>query len=557
MRPIRGLFLLVLSGCATARVAGTGAGAGSTMAGTGPGALRYEYPELDAASAAHLLNRLTFGPRPGDVERVGRLGVAAWLEQQLEPERLEDPAALRVREAYTLAFLPAAELFRRYPPPNLQRQAGARRRREAAGEPMDPRRDSMMQAQLGRGYREMGGQVVMATLARHATSERQLLEVMTDFWFNHFNVFIGKNNARYVTADYVERAIRPNALGRFADLLTATARHPAMLIYLDNFQSVAPDAQPPFPARRAIGRMPPEARANLPRGLNENYARELLELHTLGVDGGYTQQDVQQVARILSGWSIGGPGRGDFAFEFRPWAHDMGEKTVLGVRFPAGRGMDEGLRLLEMLAAHPSTARHISHKLCARFVSDEASDGCVDAATSAFTRSGGDIAVVVRAIVATPDFWAPQVRRAKVKSPLEFVVSALRATSASLDSTPRAAQVLQQLGQPLFMQPVPTGYPERSEDWVNSGALLARMNVAMGMAAGRLPGITTNLDVVVPATGDYDRLVADVNRAVLAGQASANTLRVIREQIADQPEPRMARALAVGLALGSPDFQRQ
>jgi uncharacterized protein (DUF1800 family) len=529
------------------------------------GAMRYEFPAADTPNAVHLLNRLAFGPGPGDVARVQAMGIGAWLEEQLFPDRLPDSVERRSREAYALAFASPNELFRRYPPPNLQRLAEQRRQREMAGE-MGPagavrEPDTMMQAQLQRGYREMGGQIAMATLARHAASERQLLEVMTDFWFNHFNVFIGKNQARYVTADYVERAIRPHALGRFVELLKAVAQHPAMLIYLDNFQSVSPDARPPMRpgGRRAAVRLPQPAPQNQPRGLNENYARELLELHTLGVDGGYTQADVQNVARILTGWGISGPrrGGGGFEFEFHGWQHDVGEKTVLGVRFPAGHGMDEGLRLLEMLAAHPATARHLSHKLCERLVADQPPDGCVDAAVGAYARSGGEIREVLRAIVAAPDFWSPQARGGKVKSPLEFVVSALRATGARPDSGARLAQVLQQLGQPLFGQQVPTGYPERAEEWVNSGALLNRMNVAMGIASGRLPGLSVSLDELVPPTGDHEALVSRVNEVILAGTGNPATLRVIRQQVSDQTEPRLARNMAVGLALGSPDFQRQ
>ena len=225
----------------------------------------------------------------------------------------------------------------------------------------------------------------------------------------------------------------------------------------------------------------------MPRGLNENYARELLELHTVGVDGGYTQQDVVDVARILTGWGIERPDRGA-AFEFHDWAHDRGEKTVLGVRFPAGHDMDEGLRLLGLLASHHATMHHVSHKLCARFVADDPPDGCVDAAVDAWHHSDGDIREVLRAIFRSPDFWAPQTRRAKVKTPLEFLVSAVRATGAVPDTTARLALVVARLGQPLFLQPAPTGYGEIQDDWVNAGALLNRMNVAVALAAGRLPG---------------------------------------------------------------------
>jgi uncharacterized protein (DUF1800 family) len=288
---------------------------------------------------------------------------------------------------------------------------------------------------------------------------------------------------------------------------------------------------------------------------NENYARELLELHTLGVDGGYTQQDVQNVARMLTGWSIGRP-RQSPEFQFNAWAHDRGEKVVLGRRFPPGRGQDEGVELLRLLARHPSTMRHLSHKLCQRFVNDRPPDGCVDAGVRAWQRTEGDMREVVRAIVTSPDFWAPEHRAVKTKTPLEFVVSAVRALGAEPDSTPALGQVVARLGQPLYGQSPPTGYPETQESWVNSGALLQRMNVALGLAAGRLPGARADLEQVVPAAESRDALIETINRTLLNGVGSPNTLRVMREQTADL-DGMAARTLLVGLALGSPEFQRQ
>jgi len=561
--------MVLAAGCASGGApAARAPDAAPTMAMTGSGPA-FAFPDADTSAALHLLNRLTFGPRPGDIERVQQLGIARWLDRQLAPAGIPDTVQAAVRRQYALAFESPAELYRQFPP-NQQAVQAARRQdgmtaRDSNGmqNPVPPGRPAVMPSER----RALGGQIVLATLTRHALSDRQLQEVMTDFWFNHFNVFIGKQADRWTTGDYVERAIRPNALGSFEDLLKAVAHHPAMLTYLDNAQSVAPGSQPPGLGRR--GAPPPDqVRRQMPTGLNENYARELLELHTLGVDGGYTQADVQNVARILSGWSIRGPGgaggrrfQGNggepFTWEFHPWAHDRGEKTVLGEQFPAGHMEDEGNRLLALLAMNPSTARHLAHKLCARFVSDDSPDGCVDHAVTAYLRSGGNIAATVRAIVSSEDFWAAANRRSKVKSPLEFVLSAMRVTGAVPDSSPRLAGVLQQLGQPLFQQQVPTGYPETQEDWVNSGALLSRMNIAMGLAAGRLPGAAVNLDAVVPLVTDRDELVARVNAAVLGGQASANTLRVLRQQINDLNDPRQARTMVVGLALGSPEFQRQ
>ena len=518
----------------------------------------FQYPAVDTSVALHLLNRLTFGPRPGDIDHVRQVGIERWLDEQLSPSHLADPVQDSVRHRWAEAFESPETLYDEFPPPQVaQRQGRAN--------------DSMQIRQVQMAGRRMGGAVVLATLERHIESNRQLEEVMTDFWFNHFNVFIGKNQDRWLTGDYIEHAIRPHALGKFEDLLKAVAHHPAMLVYLDNFQSVAPGSSPPVPPGFRAS-LPNDIQRRLPQGINENYGRELLELHTLGVDGGYTQLDVQNVARILTGWSIVGPlarrpafergfgpnpNRRPFTFEFHDWAHDRGAKLVLGVMFPAGHMQDEGERLLTMLAEQPATARHIAHKLCERLVSDDAPDGCVDHAVAAWTRTHGNIAEVIRAIVASDDFWAASARRAKVKSPLEFLVSAMRTTGAVPDTTPRLAGVLQQLGQPLFQQQVPTGYPETMESWVNSGALLNRMNIAMAIAAGRLPGLQANLDSIIPAGPDKDALVARVNAIILGGQATPNTLRVIRQQIDDMNDPYNARTFAVGLALGSPEFQKQ
>jgi uncharacterized protein (DUF1800 family) len=470
-----------------------------------------------------------------------------WIERQLAPEGLSDARLASREHDFRLLDLDREELALRYGDALRERREMQRERAASGDTARRPGPGPM------REFRELGGQLQQLAVVRAALSERQLREVMVDFWTNHFNVFVGKGADRFLTPSYIEETIRPNALGRFEDLLVATAKSPAMLFYLDNAQSVAPGASPPFPlsAPRRGGQG-----VRQPRGINENYARELLELHTLGVDGGYTQQDVIAVARIFTGWGIARPQQGA-GFEFREWAHDRGEKTVLGVRFPAGHGMDEGIRLLKLLAGQHATMHHVSQKLCARFVADEPPDGCVDAAVDAWHQSGGDIRAVLRAIVTAPDFWAPQAVRAKVKTPFEFVVSAVRATGAEPDETPRLAQVVARLGQPLYLQPAPTGYAETQADWVNSGALLARMNAAVALAAGRLPGVTANLDAVVPLTADRSQLTDLVNARVLAGTMTDHTRDVIRRQLADVGDPVMARALAVGLAIGGPEFQRQ
>src|SRR5256885_1589775 len=526
-------------------------------------------------SALHVLNRLAYGPRPGEVDRVAADGVMRWIDRQLSPGKLDDgPLAARERRFKILDY-DAGELAGIY----LDAQRERREQKRAAAT------DSMTQkpepgGPLEQRSRRLAGEFQELAVIRAVLSERQLYEVMVDFWANHFNVFFAKGADRFLTPSYIEATIRPRALGRFADLLIATAQSPAMLFYLDNWESVAPGSTPPqamrLRARPLFGRAPQFGRPPLfdpgrdpmradsqrqralermPKGVNENYARELLELHTLGVEGGYTQQDVIDVARIFTGWSMGRPQQGG-DFEFHEWAHDYGEKVVMGVTFPAGHGRDEGMCLLKLLANHPATLHHVSRQLCQRFVNDDPPDGCVDDAVAAWKRTEGDIREVLRAIFTSPDFWAAPNVRAKIKTPLEFVVSAARALGADPDPTPRLAQVVARLGEPLYLHVAPDGYPEREAAWVNSGALLDRMNVAVALASGKLPGVTVVLDSIVSA-GDADQLIGVVNEKILGGTMSENTKQVLRRELAGIGDPAQARALAVGLAIGGPEFQRQ
>src|SRR3989441_2580742 len=415
-------------------------------------ALAAQMPALTPRdSAFHALNRLAYGARPGEVDSVARFGVMKWIERQLDADHVSDShLAQREREFKILSY-DRGDLAGRYRDGIRERQ---RLKREAAATG-----DStlMRDARPMQEFRELGGELQQLAIVRAALSERQLREVMVDFWTNHFNVFVGKGADRFLLPSYIEETIRPRALDRFEDLPIATAESPAMLFYLDNAQSVAPGSVPPqqrrpfFSLRRRFGmnEMPEERRQRQqrrPTGINENYARELLELHTLGVDGGYTQQDIIEVARIFTGWSIEPPERGS-GFVFRDWAHDRGEKHVFGLTFNDD-GKDEGIRLLKFLASQHATMHHVSAKLCARFVADEPPDGCVDAAVAAWQKTRGDIRAVLRTIFTSPDFWSPQVIRSKVKTPFEFVVSAVRAVSADPDTTPRLAQVVARLRQP-------------------------------------------------------------------------------------------------------------
>jgi uncharacterized protein (DUF1800 family) len=502
--------------------------------------------------AVHLLHRITFGPRPGDVERVLSLGIDAYLDAQLEPDRIADTAVATQLRRLAVLERSTDQLAREFQEARRER---VRRQARAADDSM------AMVSPTGQDspMRRYAVELQQAALVRAVVSERQLYEVLVDFWVNHFNVFLRKGNILALLPEYVERTIRPRAMGTFEDLLIATAQSPAMLIYLDNALSIAPGSTPPALRRNGRGGGRPARAARppaerVPTGLNENYGRELLELHTVGVDGGYTQDDVVNAARVFTGWTVRRPGGA--AFVFNDWAHDPGTKTVLGREFSGG-GTREGLELLRFLARHPATMRHVTGKLCMRFVSDVPPEGCIDAGVHAWVASGGEIRAVVRGILESPEFWAPEVRAAKVKTPLEFVASAVRAVGGRPDTTPRLALLVGRLGQPLYLQSAPTGYPEREESWVNSGALLDRFNTAIALAAGRMPGVTVDLGRLLPTTADLGDLVEQVNHGVLHGAAGEATLAAMRKQLATIRDPGAARALALGLALGSPEFQRQ
>jgi uncharacterized protein (DUF1800 family) len=410
------------------------------------------------------------------------------------------------------------------------------------------------QMAAARKSREVLAELTEQKILRAAFSERQLEEVMTDFWFNHFNVFAGKGATQQYLTEYERDVIRPRVLGKFRDLLGATAESPAMLFYLDNWQSADPDAgtqrqnarasafrrpgrnprmgaQPPRPMPQQPVRDPNQPRQK--RGLNENYGRELMELHTLGVDGGYTQQDVVNVARAFTGWTIAGPRQGG-SFRFDPRIHDEGEKIVLGQKIKAGGGRSDGERVLDILAAHPATATFIATKLARRFVSDTPPPALVDRAAARFRDTGGDIREVVKTIVTSPEFFAVSAHRAKVKSPFEFVVSAVRATGTDVSDAMPLAQAVRQLGMPLYMCQPPTGYSDKAEAWVNTGALLNRMNFALQLVSGRMRGIR-------PGTSPVG--------AALANDVSTTTASTI----AKAGDPKQLAALT----LGSPEFQRR
>ena len=470
-----------------------------------------------------VLTRLSFGPRPGDVTRVRGMGVDRWIESQLGPDRIDDRATEQfVGTHFPVAAESPSELEGEFPAPGKEKADTALRRQEAMKR------------------RQITVELQSAKVARAVMSERQLQEVMVDFWENHFNIFAGKGGPeQYLLPEYDRTAIRPYALGRFRDLLGAVAHSPAMLFYLDNWESKA-------------------------RGLNENYGRELLELHTLGVDGGYTQQDVIEVARALTGWSIAGPRQPNpGTFMFRPGVHDAGVKHVLGHVIPAGGGEQDGETVLDIVAHHPSTAKFIARKLCVRFVSDSPPPALVDRAAATFTRTDGDIREVVRTIVTSPEFFSRAAYRSKVKTPFEVVTSALRALGAEADSTPRSAQVVARLGEPLYEHQAPNGYAETGESWMNTGAILARINFGFAVAADRLPGASLERWPLASqlAGATKEMQVDGVVTALLDGDASPDTHRILlsgsNPMLTAAPPSQTGLAQIVGLALGAPEFQRR
>ena len=434
----------------------------------------------DDAAIAHVLGRLTYGPRPGDLDRVRSVGIQKWIDSQLSPSRI-DNAALNARlERLQTLELDSQTIQRDYSGPAMVERR-QRKLDNPEAEPQDPamRRGPASDAQ--RKDRQVIAEIGEAKLLRAVYSERQLEEVLVDFWFNHFNVFAGKGATRNYVSEYEREAIRPFVLGTFRDMLGATAKSPAMLFYLDNWLNSVPNQQAEASPRAS------DAKPRRVSGFNENYARELMELHTLGVDGGYTQQDIVNVARAFTGWTMQ-PRQGS-GFMFAAARHDRGEKLVLGRTIKAGGGVEDGEQVLDIVAAHPATARHIAAKLAIRFVSDTPSPQLIDRIAARFTATGGNLREVVRTILTSPEFMSPDVYRAKVKTPLEFVASALRATGAEVRTALPLARTLRDMGMPLYFCQPPTGYGEASSTWVSAGALVSRMNFAVELSKNAIRGV--------------------------------------------------------------------
>jgi len=625
--------------------------------------------------ALHALNRMAFGPRPGDVQRVAAMGVDRWIDQQLHPEKIDDRALNARLAPFRTLRMDTREIVENFPPQQvikaiaegrqsmpsgsakravyqaqLERYEEKKDRKQESANPDSPtratssksdqvddeelarrregrlyadlkaedlldlppdqrmkaivkmspaeqraigtslkgdRRDEFMQGMnpqqretmmaLNSPQQVVTSELVQGKLLRAIYSERQLDEVMTDFWINHFNVFIGKGADRYLLTSYERDVIRPRALGKFEDLLVATAQSPAMLFYLDNWLSVGPDSdfargistrnvnynwrRPPRPRP-----VPAKQARSKSSGLNENYGRELMELHTLGVNGGYTQEDVTEVARVLTGWTLKQPRQGGgFVFEER--MHEPGEKRVLGHRIKSS-GEKEGREVLHILAHHPSTAKFISTKLAMRFVSDDPPPALIERMTQTFLKKDGDIREVLKTMFHSPEFWASESYRAKVKTPLEFVVSAVRTSGAEVSDALPLARQLQNLGMPLYGMQPPTGYSMKADAWVNSSALLGRMNFALALTAEKLKGVQVQPGQLLGgrSPSDSESTLAALESNLLAGDVSRQTHDTIaarlndpnisQRQLDDPARPPNTSAIA-GLLLGSPEFQRR
>jgi uncharacterized protein (DUF1800 family) len=578
----------------------------------------------DEQRILHVLNRLGFGARPGDVERVKAMGVDKYIDLQLNPDKIEDAATEARLQNLDALRMTTAQLYEKYPQPGqllrqLQRRndlpadlaaardnrtkgganAGANQNQPKAGESMsgemqgppsnnananpnpnpnpnpnandaNPMNNAEYRRAVYQYFKEnnlrppqfMTGELQMSRILRAVYSERQLQEVLVDFWTNHFNVFAGKGADRWLLISYDRDTIRPHTLGKFSELLRATAESPAMLFYLDNFQSVSPNAPQ---QQRPLGPLANLRMSNNPqqqqpqqqqrRGINENYARELMELHTLGVDGGYTQKDVQEVARCFTGWTIFAPrGAGVAAqaigdgrrlemlrqnagkFFFNARVHDDGEKMVLGHKIPAGGGVKDGLMVLDILAHHPSTAKFVATKLVRHFVSDNPPQALVDRVAQTYMKTDGDIREMLRTIFFSPEFNSTDAYRAKIKRPFELAISSVRTLGADTNGGPGFHQWIARMGQPLYGFQTPNGYADVAEDWVNTGALLERMNFALALASNRIPGTRVNLAQFMgdEKSMNKERLLDRFVTLIVGGEISAKTRESLLKQLNDQ-----------------------
>jgi uncharacterized protein (DUF1800 family) len=575
----------------------------------------------------HALNRLAYGPRPEDVQRIRQIGLEKWIDQQLHPESIDDAGLDERLQQYPTLKMSSKELFEKYPPPaqavkqegitkEQYQQQQAQKRQEAvfqarsqqtngvgntpANWAMNGSMDGAMDAsnpnisnaeiQLARiqGPQRIVTELSMAKMDRAVYSNRQLEAVMEDFWFNHFNVFANKGDDKWLLTSYVRDTVRPHTMGKFSDLLIATAKSPAMLFFLDNWLSVDPAAFKQSQAENAMRRqryggifmpmpgfpppgMPgqqqqPGAGKQQDRGLNENYGREVMELHTVGVDAGYTQQDVTQMAEVLTGWTIHEP-RKDPEFFFKDRWHDQGPKVVMGHKFAYG-GEKDGEEALKMLAGDIHTAKFISTELARHFVSDNPPQALVDRMAKNYEDTGGDIRSVLHTMIYSPEFWSKDAYRAKVKTPFELVASTTRALDANVVVSLPLVNRTNQMGEPLFLCQPPTGYSDKAQTWVNTGALLNRLNFAMAFASNRLPGSNVSLQGMFgdDAAKDPEMALSRALDLFLDGQVAQSTHDTLEARLQDpqvlqaaldDPVKQVNEGLLAGLVLGAPEFQRR
>jgi uncharacterized protein (DUF1800 family) len=546
----------------------------------------------------HALNRLAYGPRPGDIERIRQMGLEKWIDQQLHPESIDDSALEQRLEKYPTLTMSSTDLLAKFPPPNQAAKAAGETKEEYRQQLQEKRKaataqmaasgdDNMDRAQANLAKMQGPGRIVaelsMGKLDRAIYSNRQFEAVMEDFWFNHFNVFANKGADRWLLTSYVRDTIRPHTMGKFRDLLLATAKSPAMLFFLDNWLSVDPAAfqrhqqEMAMRGARFQGRFgtnfpfPQGAEANAQkknqdRGLNENYGREVMELHTVGVDAGYTQQDVIEMARSLTGWTVSQHRRNP-EFVFKPEFHADGKKVVMGHTFDAG-GEKDGEQALEMLANDPHTAKFISTELARHFVSDNPPQTLVDRMAGTYEKSGGDIRAVLKTMIYSPEFWSEEAYRAKIKTPFELVASTARALNADVKISLPLAMWVGRMGEPLFLCQPPTGYSDKSPAWVNTGALLNRLNFSLAFTSGHLAGTSVDL---APMFGD--EALRDPEMALtrsidlfLGGQIDPQARQTLEDRLndpqilqarLDDPVKQVNEGLLSGLVLGTPEFQRR
>jgi len=582
----------------------------------------------DRDEIVHVLNRMTFGPRPSDVEAVRKMGLRNYIERQLHPETIDDSAVEQQVAGFDLLAMSPQQLNQIFlderkntlkkqkqlaaangqdPAAQPAANGSANENPNQAGSPMQAPTGNKMAAMVERAgqYRSVAaiGQLEQAKLVRAVDSERQLQEVLVDFWSNHFNIDVKKNLDRVLKVADDREVIRPHILGSFRELLEASAKSPAMLVYLDNWQSTVPRTVK-MGEVMVTERIHDQMMANgngafapeVPKvgdkkgGINENYGREIMELHTLGVDGGYTQKDVQEVARCFTGWSIN---RDTGEFQFHPRMHDNGEKIVLGHVIPANGGMQDGETVLDILAASPATAHHIALEMCERFVSDDPPPALVDRIAGVFTQTCGDLRAVTEAVLTSPEFLSPSDYNTKIKSPLEFAVSAVRATDSTL-TTPQAGLMekaistmegsgtlgrqqavdrinkrprqslnwhIYDLGEPLFGCAPPTGYSEVSRTWVSPGALIERLNFALALTEQKVSDVKFDAQSLFAGI-DLDQSDAVLDHAVdtlLQGRVSDATRKVLQQTVVPQEgaDKTVNPNKLVALIIGSPEFQRK